>query len=94
MAATITASTHAIFVNDNENENEEEIYDELTGDRLYLAGTVAPAGKYVRVEATWRPPIELLCSDYLPASLDGSVAHYRLVPALTCCYNGPSAGRR
>jgi hypothetical protein len=47
---------------------------------LFLAGQLVPRGVYVRVDA-WPERRDVLeHSDVLPASLDGQVACYRLLP--------------
>lgn len=46
----------------------------------YLAGQVAPAGHYLRIDAPWAKPIILTSADRLPASLNSRVAAYFPLP--------------
>jgi hypothetical protein len=56
-------------------------YDESSEkhDRLFMAGRIAAAGTYQRVDVRTGRTIVLDRDDWLPASLDGCVAMYRLV---------------
>jgi hypothetical protein len=49
-------------------------------EEFYLAGQCVPAGKYQEIESL--RIVELHGEDVLPASLDGRVAYYKLVPSV------------
>jgi hypothetical protein len=59
------------------------VYSQRNGaeEDLYTAGTVAPAGRYQRVDVFGGRTIVLEQEDHLPASLDGRVALYRRIVA-------------
>jgi hypothetical protein len=54
--------------------------DTFSGSRP--AGTLAPAGRYRRIDVPWGKLIQLDREDRLPASLDGHVALYEPVTLL------------
>jgi len=57
--------------------------DAIDGELVYVAGHIAPPGRYRRVDAPAGRTIVLEQPDVLPASLDGRVAVYaRLATAL------------
>ena len=54
--------------------------DDAGEETLYLAGAVVPPGEYVRVDGWPHARVVLTRDGRLPASFDGRVAAYHLVP--------------
>jgi hypothetical protein len=69
--------------------------DDFVEDGLYVAGHVAPAGRYRRVEPPSGREVVLDRSGVLPASLDGRVAVYRrFEPRRAAAGDPPATSRR
>lgn len=51
--------------------------DDLTGEVLYRAGEAVPAGRYLRTDSAVERVIDATHGDRLPATCDGTIAHYR-----------------
>jgi hypothetical protein len=59
--------------------------EEDTGEfqvAIWKAGEIAPAGTYVRVDEPSSRVILLECEGPLPATFDGHVAFYRVLPRI------------
>lgn len=59
--------------------------EEDTGEfqvAIWKAGEIAPAGAYVRVDEPSSRVILLECEGPLPATFDGHVAFYRVLPRI------------
>ena len=60
---------------------EREAY-EGADEGLPRAGGRVPAGRYVRADVPSGRVLVLEREDWLPASLDGRIAHYRRLPSV------------
>jgi hypothetical protein len=59
--------------------------EEYTGEfqvDIWKAGEIAPAGTYVRIDEPSYRVILLECEGPLPATFDGHVAFYRVLPRI------------
>lgn len=59
----------------------EEDTGEFQGD-IWKAGEIAPAGMYVRIDEPSSRVVILACEGPLPATCDGHIACYRILPRI------------